>query len=582
MLLREFTPARVVVLDPSSPQQALRELGEVAKEPGDRLVVVDSTLRAESNALANLLDDPRVSSGVLLANNAADVDNATVRIDDRHLIPAPSTGSTHDAQPTIERATAGILVIDSADCTAFEEALCDALPGVTDASDPWTEAVQALTNCRPVRGVEAAPFCASREAMELPRRSEDDRRLRASGSPGDDIVIRDVVRPATRRMTKWSVSRQWRPDRISLLGLGAGLLATAAAIPGLLIGNIAAAVALVVSGAAFLSSMELVRYRRRPSLATYRRYALRRRIVDVAFLLGLSAGVGSTWGWIVGGIGLAVVAVGTSLASSRLVSGTTEARTAWPIRWIVTAIALVVAGPVGGLVTAAMVALLDIGLQVLTMLRHPQQIIQPVPAQQRFLVPPGALLDAGIAVRLLSARKIGGWEVRSGLLATAAVALTVLGGALAWGHNPWLLAVLLIAGVILLGQALRLPAQGSWAAALPAVTRGLESVVVRAVASNLPGVGPAAAAGLVAAALLLTSDVADRWRLLRSAGAPWQPLADLGFDGRALILTVAAMFSAAVGAWVASVLVLLVTAIWLVSALSLNREVSRIGSPSSQ
>ena len=58
-LLRDYTSDEISEADGADAATTLREWSRAARV-GNRLVLADADLRAEANALANLLDDPRV------------------------------------------------------------------------------------------------------------------------------------------------------------------------------------------------------------------------------------------------------------------------------------------------------------------------------------------------------------------------------------------------------------------------------------------------------------------------------------------------------------------------------------------
>ena len=134
-------------------------------------MVVDSGLRAESQALANLLDDPAVHTAVLLAHNGDDSANPIITVAHGRLVPGGDG---------VDRPAAGIPVVANRDCPAFADAVQRAARvAESGARAPaWEIAVGRWRDAASVQAVEAAPFCASRSAMDLPDRGEDDRRLR--------------------------------------------------------------------------------------------------------------------------------------------------------------------------------------------------------------------------------------------------------------------------------------------------------------------------------------------------------------------------------------------------------------------
>lgn len=573
-LLRSLAPAQVVVADANEPAATLRAWAEAARDSQDRLVLVDSTLRAEANALANLLDDPRVGTAVLLAHNAIEGVNSDIHVDDRGHV-----GDTGDLAQT-----AGIMVVAHDDCAAFADALeaaaRSARSGPASHQHPWDLALFVLSKTCPVDAVPAAPFCASREGMELPTKSEHDRRLRAAAGDHDDVLARTVIRPASRPLTAWAVTREIPPRRLAWTGFGVGTLAAAAiAVPGLTrmtgVGSTVlyaiGALLLIASGLAFLSSGEAVRYLRRPEIRGQRLYSLTRRMVDVLALTGIAVSAIAQDGsaTVLAAAAIAAVGVSASLASSgRIVAGA-DTREYWPMRWLATALALMIFGPVWALIAATAAAVGSTVHSVMVSTPHRTNAVFPVTTQQRFLTSPGVLIDAGVPVRLLSHLRIPGPKLAPRWLVLLALAAVAIGATLSWGGRLWPLALGAAVAVFLISQALRAPLQGGWAWLMPTTARVLEFAVIITAASFF--VGAIGAVALIASVVLLTGDIADRWRLRRRPPAAWVPLAGLGFDGRMLATAILGAALSTSGALAIAALAALVAVVWAVAALGFWR-----------
>lgn len=568
-LLRSLAPAQVVVADVEDPATTLRTWAQAARNSQDRLVLVDSTLRAEANALANLLDDPHVGTAVLLAHNAIEGVNSEIFVDDRGHVSDTGTPAS----------TAGIMVVAHEDCTAFaaalESAARSARSGPASHQHPWDLALFVLAKTCPVDAVAAAPFCASREGMELPTRSEHDRRLRAAASDQDDVVAQTLVRPASRPLTAWAVAREVPPRRLTMAGFGLGVLAATAAIaPGLfrLTGvasitfYVIAAVLMVTSGLAFLAGGEAVRYLRRPEGHGQRLYGLTRRVADVLILtaIGFSSVALDNATAVLAAVTLAAVGLADALASAGRAVAAAGTREYWPMRWLATALALVLAGPVWALILATAAAVGSTVHTIMVSAPHRTAAVFPVTTQQRFLTAPGVLVDAGVTVRLLSHLRIPGPHLAPRWLVLLAVTAVGVGAALSWGDRPWPLALSAVIAVFLMSQALRTPLQGAWAWMVPATARLLEFGVIITAASYF--VGSMGTVMLVAAIVLLTGDIADRWRLRRRPPAAWVPVAGLGFDGRMLAVAVLSAVLATAGAASVAAVAGLVALVWAIAA----------------
>lgn len=534
-LLASLAPAHVAVADAIDPASTLRDWAAVASGATEPLVLTDSSLRAESNALANLLDDPGVRTGVLLAHHAIEGVNSEVLVDDDGYLAAEGTPAQ----------TAGIMVVDHSDCPAFADALLAAAAGAQNSREhPWDLALAALMSTRRVRAVPAAPFCASRQGMEIPTRSEHDRKLRAAAGPNDDPTARLLIRPASRRLTNWAVTRGVPPGRLTALGLWVGLVAVGlaaslgiAAMPPLLgvFFALLSAVALVTAGLFFLSSGESVRYLRRGSERGQRHYGFSRRLVDVGFLTALSLAAVSIGpsGAMIAVVALAAVGVSASLAASHGAVTGSKAGEHWPLRWLLTAIAVAIGGPMWGLIVATAVAVGSAVFMIVDSTHRSTTPVFAVNSARRFLAAPGVLVDAGIPARLLSTATLPGPTLAPNLAVSVAISALAIGAVTSWGQRPWVMLVTAAAAVVLLSMSMRKAPQGRWAWLLPTVARLAEFLAVIVVASYLGGLAPAL---VVAATLMLTGDTADRWRLRRRPPLPWVPVTGLGFDGRMLVV----------------------------------------------
>ncbi len=549
-LLREFTPADVIVLDGNSPREALLGLVSLARRSESRLVVADTALRAESNALANLLDDPTVTTGVLLAHNAADEVAGDVFVAGSAVVANGTHGATASS-------SAGIFVVGPGDFEAFAERLliaAETVSATASDADVWDAALQALVASTDVRAVVADPFCASRGPMELPHRSEDDRRLRAAvqrtGDPATPLVLGSV----SRRVTSWAVNSGRRPTMLTASGLVTGLVAATLVALGTFVATILGALFLLAAMVLLLSDGQTSRYWRRPDAAAARLHRLAVRVVELAFLVGLGFGAAGS-GWLLVTAAAGMVAVITALVAGRNAVGDDTATGFRSLRWLAIAVVVAVGGPDFGLIAAICAAAAASAVIVVRALRSPRAPRPVPPTSKRFLQPLGSFADAGVLVRILGltfARRVA---VPARVAMTGAVAVVALGAMLSWGRNPWLLVFAGAAFIILLSTILAAPLRGAGAWAVPALLRAVEVLAMVTVASALVTDGGAAGAAAVVAMTLLTAEAVDRWRTLDRAPQAWVPVADLGFDGRIAVATILGTFGLAVGAlWAIAVL----------------------------
>ena len=301
-----------------------------------------------------------------------------------------------------DRPTAGILVVDPHELPAFADALdrkaVAAAAAAGPGGDPWLLALAALLEVTEVAAVEAAPFCASRQAMDLPPRagrSAPARRRQPVGRPRHDGGPAAGIPPADTLGRADLPS----PELLTAGGLAFGLVAAvlvgATGRLGLLLG----ALLFVAADVLLLADAELARYWRRPSARGARGNRLAARIVEAAMLFGLgcSAGLaGSAW--------LAIAALGASAAVMSMVAarGACDAAAHGhrPVRWLLIAAAMIAAAVSShsgswGLWAALVGSIAACAAILVTAARKPRSPeFQATPAS-RFLVPPGSLVDVG-------------------------------------------------------------------------------------------------------------------------------------------------------------------------------------------
>ncbi len=573
-LLAEFAPAEVMTVDGRTPRETLLELSRLAEHSSEPLVVADSELRAESNALANLLDVPTPRSAALLAHNGDDDANPVVLVSEEGYLRAE-----HDSESAHEHTAAGILVVAPEDLPEFASQLSAAVEELSSADQPgeidvFAIALTALARSGEVVAVPADPFCASRRSMDMPKLSEHDRRLRAAGQRPEEPITRAVLRPLSSRVTRWAVKTGRRPATMTAIGIIAGIIAALVAGYGGLAALIAGAVLLQASSLALMSAGEVARYWRRPTASGVRWHRLGSRVVELSFLLalGFAAARAGTPAWLLAITAIGMVAVlGDVVAGRRFLhdTGVSDDRA---LRWLAISLATALAGAAWGLVVAGVAALVVVLVEVGRSYRDRRE--PPATTQaQRFLTPPGSLADVGVVARILSNTAASGFPLGRGLSFAIGVGVLALGAFLSWGRSPWPVLLGAVVMVFALSVAMSAPLRGTFAWGLPAVLRAVEFVVVAAVASALAISGRAAAAVLIAAVALVTLEAADRWHLRRQALPPWASVLDLGVDGRILVLTLFAAFGAGIGAaWSLAGLLL---AVWIGLLVVYSRQRAR-------
>ena len=571
-LLRGFDPTDEVVCNEGSTAETLRAWSRAAATCRGRLVLADSRLHAEQQALANLLDTPGLQTAVLLAHNGDDSVDLPVRVADGLV--APDGG-----QP---RQAAGILLIASSDCAAFARAAATAADELDNRDAPagtaWQIALRIAGEVSAVAAVEAAPFCASCAPMELPSTSEDDRRLRASADAGDDALTGIVLRPFSRRLTKLAVPAGRTSTSLILLGVALGVAAALITAPGNAVSSIVGGVVFLTANVALLSAGELPRYRRRPDADGARWHRFASRGIEVAFILALAVAAARTgdaqWLLATAAVGLSAV-TGNAIAAREMVSGSAH-RNFRSLRWSAIALALIVAGPGWALLLAALGSAAVLTGLALGARSHAESPTGELPATARFLGPLGSLLDAGVPVRAISGAAGPRFRSVAGRLVAAGVAGVFLAAAWSWGARSWPLVLAIAAWVVLTGLALGTAPSGRAAWTVPAVARAVEVVILVAAASTLPNTARFAAFMVAAGLYLASMEVADRWRYGGQLPAPWRSLIDLGFDGRSALLAIGLAAGAGAATWVLTILAVLLLGL---AAISAARWRSHVGQP---
>jgi hypothetical protein len=502
-------------------------------------VIADSRLHAEEHALANLLDTPGVGTAVLLAHNG----------DGSVDLPVSVAAGYLTAGPGEPRQAAGILVVAAEDCQSFADAAAVAAAALGQTtprnSAAWQTALDILMGITRVTAVEAAPFCASCAPMELPPSGEEQRRLHATAAASDDPITRLVVRPFSRRLTRLADSSGRTPAQAIWGGLGLGLLAALIALPGGTVTSIVSALLFLAANVALLSAGEIVRYRRRPDAAGARWNRLASRGVEVVYVSALAFAVtrleGPSWLLATAAVGSLVI-MGNAIASRGMI-GRSPATDHRSLRWMVIGLAMIVAGPGWALLAALIGALAVLVMQVVRASFDRQMPVE-TPRSTRFLTPIGALLDAGVPVRVVSASPVKALPLGPGRLLAAAAIVTSIGAALSAGGNAWPLVITVVAVVVLTGLALAESPAGRTAWAVPPVLRALEVTVLVAAAYTLTGSARLLAFLAVVGLYFASMETADQWRYARRLPPWWRPLADLGFDGRMVLIAIGLLLGA--------------------------------------
>lgn len=522
------------------------------------LILADHDVHAEINALANLLDDPEVHTALLLAHNGIDELNPVV-------LATPEFIAT-DGTPVGR--SAGVLRVDAADRATFA-GLARRAVTAADRSEQsaWQYAVELLVDGGvEIAVVPAAPFCASRGAMDLPSHSEPDRRLTAAAVTDQDIVTARVLRPLSRRVTKVAVAKGWSSQALTAVGTGTGLFAALIIGLGSRPAAILGAALLLAAGLLLLSDGELARYRRRRSVRGAWTNSVANRVVEFAVIAGVAV-AGARLDepvWILAMLAVGTLTVAETCAGSQRWHGL-AVPTYRGARWLVLAVAIALASPAIALAVAACAGIAQTGAVLLARRRSGiahDEFAAPNPVlQRRFLTPPGALIDAGVVVRALAnsvGPRLSPWATR---LLIAGFSLMVLAAGLSWRGNPWpiVLSSALLATAVAVGMAGGYGGGRGWW--LPGALRTIEFVAVASIASSLVGAGQPWALLFAVCMSLVVLDGVDRNRLGIGAPPAFVALLGFGFDGRLLLLS--ALGTAAVAGSGLLAISVLLALVWL-------------------
>lgn len=548
-----------IVSDRGSCADTLRHFADAAEHGGQRLIIVDARLHAEAGALANLLDAPDHRSAVLLAHQGDGSADIEVAVADGLL--------AEGGQP---QWTAGVLLVAEADCAAFARAARARATDIDrrDTSQqplPWPEALAALRSVTAVRAVPAEPFCASCSPMDLPDMSEDDRRLYATASTQDDPLVRLLLRPLSRLVTRRAVAANRSSEWLTGLGVGVGLAAAALAmLPGQF-AWIVAGLALVASNIVLLSDGEVARYHRRLEARGARVHGLGVRVVEVGLILALAVATGRLGppAWLLATAALGCLAVAANAGASLAATGD-AAPTFRPLRWLAVALALIIAGPGWGMLASALGSLVVVGFytaRAMSRRNAPSYATRP----GRFLVPPGSFVDAGLLARLMSNAAGDGFSNVAGRALAGGLVAICIGVVWAWQASAWPMFFAVFGFLFAAAIALAGPLRGDHAWAVPPLMRGVEMAVLMVIASTVAATGRFAAAAAAGAIYLLTSETIDRWRYLHAAPPAWVPVLGGGFDGRILLVAAGGLVGAMVATSAMYLVAVVVGALWLVA-----------------
>ncbi len=267
--------------DEAAGARGLTELAELAEPEGDAcdepdrpLVLVAGDVQLELPALLDLLDRPGLRSAALVVRPATVARGLTgaapagVGADGAGL-ESVGTGSHVVTRPS--HVLGGVLRVDSADrrqaaevwrraAASAGEQLANGAVGLVDLAT-----LALVRGDLPVRVRELGPFTWRRGSADAPGAPGGpwQQRLRASSRGGDGLLSTYAVRPLSRQLTAVGLNRGWTPNAVTAVSLLLGLVAAALVLTGRPAGWVVAAVVLQLALVVDCVDGEIARFTRR-------------------------------------------------------------------------------------------------------------------------------------------------------------------------------------------------------------------------------------------------------------------------------------------------------------------------------
>jgi phosphatidylglycerophosphate synthase len=271
----------------SSLTEDLRVVESLAREAGGDVVLVQGDILTQREALAGLVADPRIATGVLAGpGDGAEASRLRVR---RGRVIAAASPFHFVRRPT--GSFRGVLRVAAQDSEALGEA-AGRLAELTDPEPPpsWArerdrkgaatdgEDVTALLLVGLVRGgtpvasAELRAFYWARPrsgaelaaaAAELPAHDEERLRLDSAVKASDGFFTTYFVSPYSKHVARWAAHHGLTPNQVTTASVIVGLLAAVAFASGERWGLVAGAVLLQIAFATDCVDGQLARYTRR-------------------------------------------------------------------------------------------------------------------------------------------------------------------------------------------------------------------------------------------------------------------------------------------------------------------------------
>jgi len=586
-------------LDAAATLLGLADAADQVRATGAALpvVVVPADLRLSAVAMLDLLDRPGAGTSVATLDPAAaqaDAEGFTLlRVDpDQRLV--HSAGSARHVVTAPTNLGVGILLVGAADLPdairlwrSAATSPCAADPAV----DPLDLALVALVRGGvPVGAVPLGPYDVSRRGRSATGAggSAWEQRLRGASRGGDGFFSTFVIRPMSRRLTRFGLAHGWSPNVVTVTSLALGLLAAGLAATDSRWAWVAAAVLLQLALVVDCVDGEIARFTRRFSALGAWLDAVGDRVKEYS-LIAAVAWVSVRRGepmWLLATAALVLVTVRhledyayverTRASRAHLVPdqlkvdqprdlGADDARLTlaapptprqrviyWgkkvlhmPIaeRYLVLSLGLltfsapVLLWAITGAVAVALAWTLG-GRTAMALLRLDGYRRDPRVSSGEW-----GHLDhqLGLGPLARAAGRVRGLPFPAALLGVLVVVAAAVATAVG-GEVTWLTVLLVLVGCLLVGAGCRPPLQHSVGWQASALLWSAEAVLVLALVTGLPKPSQWCAYAYLAAVAWHRYDVVYRLRDTGRPPSPWVTGATLGVDGRMLALVVLAAF----------------------------------------
>jgi CDP-alcohol phosphatidyltransferase len=296
------------------------ELDVVAKSAAEgtgQLIVVDGGIVAHNEALAKLLLEPRMGTGLLIGERAS---GPGVRTADGIVVSAASrvhTVTDPDADGL------GVLRVSLTDTATLAEVArsVSAIGRVPDTADGLVEllTVGMVRSGVRVAAIPVEPYVLHRPRTELEvgaalvdlsEIDEERLRLASSDRPGDGLYAMLVARRVSKHVTRLALRYGLRPNVITAISLGIALAGAGLFLLGNRLGWVLGAILLQVALVADCVAGEVARYTRTFSPVRIWLDGITDRVKEYAVYAGLAAGAARVGGsiWMLAGATLALQA----------------------------------------------------------------------------------------------------------------------------------------------------------------------------------------------------------------------------------------------------------------------------------